>query len=57
VKLADARRRHPSRVGHYAAIIRALDENSLRGALLDAITRGIPFLGNLPRPAGALFRQ
>lgn len=32
-------------VGHYAAIIRALDEQNLRGALLDAITRGIPFLG------------
>ena len=32
-------------VGHYAAIIRALDEKNLRGALLKAITRGIPFLG------------
>jgi glutamine amidotransferase len=32
-------------VGHYAAIIRALDEHNLRVALLDAITRGVPFLG------------
>jgi glutamine amidotransferase len=32
-------------VGHFAAIIRALDEHILRSALLDAISRGIPFLG------------
>lgn len=32
-------------VGHYAAIIRALDEHNLRAALLDAIARGLPFLG------------
>ena len=32
-------------VGHYAAIIRALDQQNLRAALLDAIARGIPFLG------------
>lgn len=32
-------------VGHYAAIIRALDDQNLRAALLDAIARGIPFLG------------
>jgi imidazole glycerol phosphate synthase glutamine amidotransferase subunit len=32
-------------VGHYAAIIRALDERDLRSALLDAIASGIPFLG------------
>jgi imidazole glycerol phosphate synthase glutamine amidotransferase subunit len=32
-------------VGHYAAIIRALDEHNLRGPLLDAIERGVPFLG------------
>ena len=32
-------------VGHYAAIIRALDEQNLRSALLDSISRGIPFLG------------
>ena len=32
-------------VGHYAAMIRALDEGKLRGALLEAISGGIPFLG------------
>ncbi len=32
-------------VGHYGALIRALDERSLRVPLLDAIRRGIPFLG------------
>ena len=32
-------------VGHYAALIRALDERALRPPLLDAIARGIPFLG------------
>ncbi len=32
-------------VGHYAALIRALDERALRAPLLDAIRRGIPFLG------------
>ena len=32
-------------VGHYAAIIRALDEYNLRAALLNAIASGIPFLG------------
>jgi len=32
-------------VGHYAAIIRALHEQNLRSMLLDAIARGIPFLG------------
>jgi imidazole glycerol-phosphate synthase subunit HisH len=32
-------------VGHYAAIIRALDEQELRAPLLDAIARGVPFLG------------
>jgi imidazole glycerol phosphate synthase glutamine amidotransferase subunit len=32
-------------VGHYAAIIRALDEYGLRTALLEAIERGVPFLG------------
>ncbi len=32
-------------VGHYAALIRALDERSLRAPLLDAIKRGVPFLG------------
>jgi len=32
-------------VGHYAALIRALDERALRPPLLDAIQRGVPFLG------------
>ena len=32
-------------VGNYAALIRALDERSLRAPLLDAIARGVPFLG------------
>ncbi len=32
-------------VGHYAAIIRALDQQNLRAPLLDAITLGVPFLG------------
>ncbi len=44
-ELADARAIVLPGVGHYAAIIRALDENNLRSALLNAITRGIPFLG------------
>ncbi|MGB9465976.1 MAG: imidazole glycerol phosphate synthase subunit HisH [Candidatus Acidiferrum sp.] len=32
-------------VGHYAALIRALDERALRAPLLNAIKRGVPFLG------------
>jgi imidazole glycerol phosphate synthase glutamine amidotransferase subunit len=32
-------------VGHYAALIRALDERALRAPLLQAIRRGRPFLG------------
>ena len=32
-------------VGHYAALARALDQQNLRSPLLDAIHRGIPFLG------------
>lgn len=32
-------------VGHYAALIRALDRDSLRESLLQALSRGIPFLG------------
>jgi imidazole glycerol phosphate synthase glutamine amidotransferase subunit len=32
-------------VGHYAALIRALDENALRQPLLDKIYSGTPFLG------------
>jgi imidazole glycerol phosphate synthase glutamine amidotransferase subunit len=32
-------------VGHYAALVRALDENNLRAPLVAAIHRGVPFLG------------
>ena len=32
-------------VGHYAALVRALDEKRLRAPLVDAIRRGVPFLG------------
>ena len=32
-------------VGHYAALIHSLDERSLRAPLIDAIHRGVPFLG------------
>lgn len=32
-------------VGHYSALIRALDERSLRTPLLEKISRGAPFLG------------
>jgi imidazole glycerol phosphate synthase glutamine amidotransferase subunit len=32
-------------VGHYAALIGALDERALRAPLLDALQRGVPFLG------------
>jgi imidazole glycerol phosphate synthase glutamine amidotransferase subunit len=32
-------------VGHYAALVRALDEKKLRAPLTDAIHRGVPFLG------------
>ena len=32
-------------VGHFAALIRALDERGLRGPLLEALKRGVPFLG------------
>jgi imidazole glycerol phosphate synthase glutamine amidotransferase subunit len=32
-------------VGHYAALVRALDEQDLRAPLLGAIQRGVPFLG------------
>ena len=32
-------------VGHYAALIQALDKRSLREPLLDAIAKGTPFLG------------
>src|ERR1700688_3887326 len=32
-------------VGHYGALIRALDYDGLRESLIDAIGRGVPFLG------------
>jgi imidazole glycerol phosphate synthase glutamine amidotransferase subunit len=32
-------------VGHYGALVRALDERKLRAPLVDAIHRGVPFLG------------
>jgi glutamine amidotransferase len=32
-------------VGHYGALIRALDRDGLRESLIDAIERGVPFLG------------
>jgi imidazole glycerol phosphate synthase glutamine amidotransferase subunit len=32
-------------VGHYGALIRALDRDGLRESLIDAIRRGVPFLG------------
>ncbi len=32
-------------VGHYAALVRALDEKGLRAPLVEAIHRGVPFLG------------
>lgn len=32
-------------VGHYAALVRALDERQMRGPLVGAIQRGVPFLG------------
>jgi imidazole glycerol phosphate synthase glutamine amidotransferase subunit len=32
-------------VGHYAALVRALDEKKLRAPLIDAIHGGVPFLG------------
>jgi imidazole glycerol phosphate synthase glutamine amidotransferase subunit len=32
-------------VGHFSALIRALDEREMRGPLVKAIVRGVPFLG------------
>ena len=32
-------------VGHYGALVRALDQQNLRAALVDALHRGVPFLG------------
>jgi imidazole glycerol phosphate synthase glutamine amidotransferase subunit len=44
-QIAEARALILPGVGHFAALIRALDEQNLRTALLAAIERGIPFLG------------
>jgi imidazole glycerol phosphate synthase glutamine amidotransferase subunit len=44
-KLASARAIILPGVGHYAALIRALDERKMRAPLVDAILRGKPFLG------------
>jgi imidazole glycerol phosphate synthase glutamine amidotransferase subunit len=32
-------------VGHFGALIRAIDERAMRAPLLDSISRGVPFLG------------
>lgn len=32
-------------VGHYSALVRALDHQNIRAALVDALHRGVPFLG------------
>jgi imidazole glycerol phosphate synthase glutamine amidotransferase subunit len=32
-------------VGHYAALVRTLDEQQMRAPLIEAIQRGVPFLG------------
>ena len=32
-------------VGHYSALVRALDEQNMRAPLVDAMRRGVPFLG------------
>lgn len=32
-------------VGHYSALVRALDEKQFRAPLVDALHRGVPFLG------------
>jgi imidazole glycerol phosphate synthase glutamine amidotransferase subunit len=32
-------------VGHYAALARALDEQNMRAPLIEALHRGVPFLG------------
>jgi len=44
-ELADANAIILPGVGHYAAIIRALDERQLRAPLGEAVSRGVPFLG------------
>jgi imidazole glycerol phosphate synthase glutamine amidotransferase subunit len=32
-------------VGHYGALVRALDQQNMRAALVDVLHRGVPFLG------------
>jgi imidazole glycerol-phosphate synthase subunit HisH len=32
-------------VGHYSALVRALDQQNIRAALVEALHRGVPFLG------------
>jgi imidazole glycerol phosphate synthase glutamine amidotransferase subunit len=44
-RLADAPALVLPGVGHFAALIRALDERGLRVPLLEALQRGVPFLG------------
>jgi imidazole glycerol-phosphate synthase subunit HisH len=44
-KIAEAEMLLLPGVGHYAALIRALDEQEMREPLVGAIQRGIPFLG------------
>ena len=44
-QIAEARALILPGVGHFAALIRALDEQNLRAPLLAAIERGVPFLG------------
>jgi len=44
-KLAEARAIVLPGVGHFSALIRALDERELRAPLVDAISHGKPFLG------------
>ena len=41
-------------VGHFGQMMRALDAMQVREALLDRIRAGVPFLRDLPRPAGAV---
>ena len=44
-KIAEAEALLLPGVGHYAALVRALDEQKMREPLVGAIERGVPFLG------------
>ena len=44
-RLADAKAIILPGVGHYAALIRALDERGLRAPIVESLLRGTPFLG------------